>query len=96
MWTEHAGEVWVACQADCLDAQLMLDGSRNPPLIALCEDPQKVLKEPEVKEGGKGTPEGRESNTSGLLPQSQVAPPPGFLNALWEGDWDGQTIRTQD
>ena len=71
VWTLHAGDIWVACKHDCLSDQLMLDGTRNPPLISLCSEPDG-LKELEETEGGKGTPEGRESNTSGISPTDDL------------------------
>ena len=55
-WTIVRGEVWVACEDDCLSDQHDLFLPRTPPLIAL-EDPLESLGT--VLEGeGSGTLEG--------------------------------------
>ncbi len=87
MWTLHAGEVYVACQLDCEDEQLMLDGSRNPPLIALCAAPEETPKMEHQREGGVGPRKGGDARTTDVLEMGQAEPPPGFLELLWEG-WD--------
>jgi len=52
--------MYVACQAECEDRQIDLFG-RNPPLIALCEEPEQTpndalgvaTREPEGGGGGE-------------------------------------------
>ncbi len=80
-WTTVRGEVWVACQDECLDDQLLLDGSRNPPLTALCSEGEGRA-ELRGTEEGKGPPEGAVARMS----DSRIhEPPPGWLSSLWEG-----------
>ena len=83
VWTTHAGEVWVACEADCLDEQLLLDGSRNPPLIALCDPPEGFERVGTILgREGRGPPEGHSAKTSDV---EEDQPPRGWLSTLWEG-----------
>ena len=63
--------MWVACQADCIDDQIDLFLPRTPPLIAL-EDEPGFPSGTDSQVGGRGTPEGRESNTSVLGPTDEL------------------------
>ena len=85
VWTHHAGEVWVACKHECVDEQLLLDGSRNPPLIALCAGPEETPKVELPKEGGVGLLEDSAVRMSDTKNQGLEDPPRDFLDVMWEG-----------
>jgi len=42
-WTIVRGKLWVACKGECTDDQIDIFG-RNPPLIALCAEPEETPK----------------------------------------------------
>ena len=81
VWTHHAGEVYVACEADCLSPQLDAFG-RNPPLIALCEKPEETPKMEQATEEGVVPLESGAANGSDV---GESEPPSGWLSSMWEG-----------
>ena len=78
--------MYVACQADCTEAQVDLFG-RDPPLIALCEEPEQTPKSELIRGGGVRPLEGADTKTSAALEESGQDPPGPFLDTLWEGSW---------
>ena len=90
VWTSVRGETWVACQADCIDDQVDMFG-RNPPLVALCEEPEETPKAAGVEHsGGEGVVplEGGATNGSDEGTEWPGDPPQAFLDSMWEG-YDG-------
>ena len=81
-WTfDRRGATWVLCQdPECVDEQLLLPGC----------DPSEPLTpvEPEMEPERATrvvTPEGEAATTGYEGVESQLAPPAGFLDTLWEG-----------
>ena len=85
VWTHHAGDVWVACETECLSEQLDAFG-RNPPLRALCDEPEQTPKMEHSTEGGVVPFVGGDARTTVTESRSLVAPSPGFLDTMWEGN----------
>ena len=87
VWTVIRGEVYTSCDNGCLP--LPMEGLVPPPA---CEDGAVRMKdamELSYQEEGKGTPEGRESNTSVTEVKGPEDPPQAFLDSLWEGSEHG-------
>ena len=87
-WTEVRGELWVACQAECLEEQGDLFG-RNPPIVSLCEDTEetpKVGKREPLEEEGVVPLEGE---ATVMRQEGSSEPPAGWLSSMWEGGCHG-------
>ncbi len=90
VWTIVRGEMYVSCDGGC--QPLPLEGLVPTPG---CEEVWAPVTDEERERfdtgGGKGTPEGTGARMSDHNEHDLGAPPPGFLDSLWEGGWDAKT-----
>jgi len=90
-WTFHSGVMYVRCMHGCqsifpFENLVLPPGSDEG-------DPNKDRRDEVMEPIGRGRVvpcEGGDARMSGSnLEKSLEDPPPGFLDTLWEGDWDG-------